>query len=183
MSSVQPYKISVSESTISKLKSKLAASTFPAENDCYSSWDYGTPLSDIKRLAAYWRDHFDWKAQERVLNEKLPQFTTVVDIDGFGPLNVHFVHKKGNGEKNIPLLFCHGWPGSFLEVMKILPLLTEGKNGVSFNVVAPSLPNFGFSEGAQRTGFGTPQYAEAIHKVMLNLGYEKYGEFELHGKI
>lgn len=59
---------------------------------------------------------------------------------------------------------------------KILPLLTDPKDGPSFHVVAPSLPNFGFSEGASKRGFGIPQYAEAMHKVMLQLGYNKYGK-------
>ena len=67
-------------------------------------------------------------------------------------------------------------PGSFLEVEKILPLLTKNANGVSFHVVAPSLPNFGFSQGPKKRGFGVAQYAEAMHKVMINLGYNKYGE-------
>lgn len=77
-------------------------------------------------------------------------------------------------------MICTG-PGSFLEVKKILPLLTSPEDdGVpSFHVVAPSLPNFVFSEGPKKKkkGFGLRQYAEAMHKVMLNLGYEKYGEW------
>lgn len=66
-------------------------------------------------------------------------------------------------------------PGSFLEVEKILPLLANPRNDVTFHVVAPSLPNFGFSQGPKKAGFGVAQYAEAMHKVMINLGYEKYG--------
>lgn len=66
-------------------------------------------------------------------------------------------------------------PGSFLEVNKILPLLTDPKDGPSFHVVAPSLPNYAFSEGPSKKGFGLPQYAEVMHKVMLQLGYNKYG--------
>lgn len=66
-------------------------------------------------------------------------------------------------------------PGSFLEVEKILPLLTASQNNVSFHVVAPSLPNFGFSQGPKKSGFGVAKYAEAMHKVMMNLGYNKYG--------
>lgn len=71
-------------------------------------------------------------------------------------------------------------PGSFLEVLKILPLLTEPKSGPSFHVVAPSLPNFGFSGRATKKGFGIPQYAEAMHQVMLKLGYDKYGEYQAY---
>lgn len=92
MPSITPYKISVPDSSISKLKSKLSDATFPSEVDFSDSWDYGTPLSDIKRLATYWRDHFDWRAQEKLLNEKLPQFTTTVEINDFGPMKIHFVH-------------------------------------------------------------------------------------------
>lgn len=66
-------------------------------------------------------------------------------------------------------------PGSFLEVEALLPLLTDPETGPAFHVVAPSLPNFGFSEGPSKPGFGVAQYAEAMHKVMLNLGYDQYG--------
>ena len=56
-----------------------------------------------------------------------------------------------------------------------MKLLTEGKNGVSFHVVAPSLPNFAFSEGVKQKGFDLSKYAEAVHKIMIKLGYNKYG--------
>lgn len=72
-------------------------------------------------------------------------------------------------------------PGSFLEVDKMLPLLTDSINEVSFHVVAPSLPNFGFSQGPKKAGFGVAQYAEAMHKVMINLGYDKYGMYRVCG--
>ncbi|KAJ6779815.1 hypothetical protein PWT90_01507 [Aphanocladium album] len=127
----------------------------------------------IKRLAEYWKTGFDWRAQEAKLNE-LPHFTTHVQVEGFGELGMHFIHQRGKDDDSIPLLFCHGWPGSFLEVTKILPLLTNPKTGPSFHVVAPSLPNFGFSDRVHKDGFSIFHYAEAIHKVMLNLGYTKY---------
>jgi len=68
-------------------------------------------------------------------------------------------------------------PGSFYEVLKILPLLTEPEDpeAPAFDVVAPSLPNFGFSDGVSKKGFSISQYAETLHKVMLNLEYDKYG--------
>jgi pimeloyl-ACP methyl ester carboxylesterase len=67
-------------------------------------------------------------------------------------------------------------PGSFLEVRKILPLLVQSEDP-SFHIVAPSLPNFGFSDRVDKTGFGIPQYAETLHKLMHKLGYQKYGTF------
>ncbi|CAG8960779.1 hypothetical protein HYFRA_00002316 [Hymenoscyphus fraxineus] len=171
-SSITPFKISISDAEISSLKSKLSASIFPDEVDFSNNWDYGTPLNDMQRLAKYWRDGFDWRAQEKILNE-MPQFTTKIEVDGFGELDIHFVHQKSE-EGSIPLLFCHGWPGSFIEVKKIISLLTKSGNGQSFHVVAPSLPGFGFSDAPKKAGFGIPQYAETVHKLMLKLGYNKY---------
>lgn len=61
---------------------------------------------------------------------------------------------------------------------KVLPLLADTKDGAAaFHVVAPSLPNFAFSQGVKKRGFGIAQYAEVCHKLMLKLGYKQYGEF------
>ncbi|KAK3692613.1 Alpha/Beta hydrolase protein [Podospora appendiculata] len=175
-SPITPFKIDIPDAAIESLKAKLSLATFPEEVPVSEDWNYGVPVSDLKRLAAHWKDGFDWRASETRLNTELPQFTTPIEVDGFGSLKIHFVHQKSERPGSIPLLFCHGWPGSFLEVSKILPLLTkpEGKDDVSFHVVAPSLPNFGFSEGPSKPGFGIRQYSECLHKLMLRLGYPKY---------
>ena len=78
---------------------------------------------------------------------------------------MHFIHQKSDVEGAIPLLFCHGWPGSFLEVTKMLPLLKGGDGRPAFHVVAPSLPNYGFSGACRKKGLGVKQYAEALNKV------------------
>src|SRR6266536_393781 len=106
-SNMKPFKISVHDSALESLKAKLAASTFPDEVTFSTTWDYGAPLADIKRLANYWRDGFNWRAQEAKLNET-PQFTTTVSVDGFEELEVHFVHQKSKRDGSVPLLFCHG---------------------------------------------------------------------------
>ncbi|OLN89995.1 putative epoxide hydrolase 5 [Colletotrichum chlorophyti] len=173
MDAIKPYQIRVPDSKIEELHAKLDIANFPPEFALTESWDYGTPVSEVKRLARYWRDGFDWRAVEAKLNE-LPQFTTSISVNGFGDLDIHFVHQKSEHQGAVPLLFVHGWPGSFLEVLKILPLLTTEKEGLSFDVVAPSLPNFGFSEGPEKPGFRIHQYAEVMHKLMLKLGYEQY---------
>lgn len=176
MAPVTPFKISVPDSDIERLKQKLSLTTFPQDVDFSDSWDYGAPLKDIKRLASYWQDGFDWRAAESKLNAELPQFSTFVSVDGFGDIDLHFVHQRSDRPDSIPLLFSHGWPGSFLEVVKILPLLVSpaGEDQPSFHVVAPSLPNYGFSGKVTRPGFGPPQYAEVCHKLMMQLGYDKY---------
>lgn len=182
MAPVTPFKISVPDADIERLKQKLSLATFPQDVDFSDSWDYGAPLGDIKRLAARWLDGFDWRAAEARLNAQLPQFTTPVPVDGFGDVDLHFVHQRSDRPDAIPLLFCHGWPGSFLEVVKILPLLVRGTDDdqddqdqqPTFHVVAPSLPNYGFSAKVTRPGFSPAQYAEACHRLMLALGYDRY---------
>ncbi|CRK15449.1 hypothetical protein BN1723_010677 [Verticillium longisporum] len=170
---IVPYKINVPDAKIEALKAKLDQTTYPDPAPVLEDWEYGAPRAATTRLAKYWRDGFDWRAQEAELN-KVPHFKTDVAVDGFGDIGVHFVHQESQAEDAIPLLFCHGWPGSFIEVVKILPLLTSADADVPFHVVAPSLPNFGFSDGVGKPGFGLAQYAEAIHKIMLKLGYDRY---------
>ncbi|KAJ0161417.1 putative epoxide hydrolase [Colletotrichum tanaceti] len=172
-SPIKPFKIEVPDSKIQELHAKLDIAKFPPASAFTDSWDYGTPVSEVKRLAERWRNGFDWRAAEARLNE-LPHFTTTVAVDGFGDLDIHFLHQKSKLPGAVPLIFVHGWPGSFLEVLKILPLLTTERNGLSFDVVAPSLPNFGFSDGPEKPGFRMPQYAEVMHKIMLKLGYNQY---------
>lgn len=155
---ITPYKISVSDAKLQRLKQKLALFDLPAEipADEEPPWTRGPPLSDIKRLANYWRDGYDWRAHEAHLNETLPQFITQVELPRFGTLDIHFVHAKAEGavgDKAIPLLFAHGWPGSFLEVSRILPLLVKGEGGPRFDVVAPSLVDFGFSSPSVKVRF------------------------------
>ncbi|KAI0671042.1 alpha/beta-hydrolase [Trametes maxima] len=169
----KPFTVAVPDADLELLHKKLELATFPDELQD-AGWDYGAPLADIKRLTAYWKDSFDWRKAEKAINE-LPQFTTDIEVDGFGSLNIHFVHQKSKVENAIPLLFVHGWPGQFLEVRKLLPILTAGSpDHPSFHVVAPSLPGFGFSEAPNKPGFGGFQYAEVVNKLMLSLGYDEY---------
>jgi len=113
----------------------------------------------VKRLAQYWQTGFDWRAQEAELNA-LPNYHQYVEVDGFPALDIHYLHQPSDAPDAIPLLFCHGWPGSYLEASKMLAALKQSNNGVSFHVVAPSLPNFGWSEGTKSKGFGLAQYAQ-----------------------
>ncbi|KAI0754245.1 alpha/beta-hydrolase [Daedaleopsis nitida] len=169
----QRYRLSVPDSELEFLKKKLEVFHLPDEIDG-AGWDYGAPLADIKRLVAHWQDGFDWRKAEAKIN-KLPMYTRDIVVEGFGTLNVHFVHQKSDVPNAIPLLFSHGWPGSFLEAQKLIPLLAAGgPDQPSFHVVAPSLPGFGFSEAPKKPGFAGPQYAEVFNKLMLSLGYSEY---------
>ncbi|ROW09336.1 hypothetical protein VPNG_05786 [Cytospora leucostoma] len=154
MSNIRRYQVAVPTTAVEKLHEKLAVSTFPDEVDG-AGWERGVRVADVKRITKYWHQEFSWASFEERLN-KLPHFEATISVEGFDPFQLHFLHQKSASPDAIPLLFVHG------------------SNKPSFNVVAPSLPNFGFSSRITKTGFGLRQYSEALHKLMLSLGYEQY---------
>jgi len=180
MTNEKPFQISIQEKALSLLQRKLDDTRLPDEIDG-ADWDYGVPLADIRRLIERWRNGYDWRAHEQELN-KLRMFTRPIEVEGFGELDVHYVHQRSSASGAIPLLFVHGCmssfdpsllssvvprdtrstgPGSFLEVKKILPLLIEASaDHPSFHVVAPSLPGYAWSEGVRKKGFHGKHYAE-----------------------
>ncbi|OSX57133.1 hypothetical protein POSPLADRAFT_1174607 [Postia placenta MAD-698-R-SB12] len=169
----RPFTISVADAELEFLQKKLALSRVPDELEG-ADWDYGVPLADVKRLLLRWQNGYDWRAAEAEIN-KIPQFTRQIEVEGFGKLDVHYVHQRSTVENAIPLLFIHGWPGHFLEVRKLLPLFTTASpDHPSFHVVALSLPGFGFSDAPTKRGFNGAKYAETCNKLMLALGYDEY---------
>ncbi|KAI1820048.1 microsomal epoxide hydrolase [Xylaria intraflava] len=171
---IKPYRISIPDAGLEDLRERLRRARFPAELDDVGN-DMGAPLKDVKRLATYWAEKYDWRKAEAELN-KFAQFTTIIQADGFEPLNIHFVHVRSSRADAVPLLFSHGWPGSILEVTKLLKPLTEPEDASqpAFHVVAPSLPGYGFSEGSKKRGFSIDQHGEVLHKIMIRLGYDEY---------
>ncbi|KAK0289372.1 hypothetical protein LTR35_002569 [Friedmanniomyces endolithicus] len=166
------YTINIPDDRIAALKQKLSHATFPDELEGTGN-EYGAPLAEVKRLTEYWKTSYDWKAAEAKLNA-LPNFHKSIKVDGFPALDIHYLHQPSDSPDAIPLLFCHGWPGSYIEVTKMLESLKQSIDGVSFHVVAPSLPNFAWSEGPKQRAFGLKQYAEVNHRLMHSLGYPKY---------
>lgn len=160
MTEIKPYQIHVLDHKIDRLKQKLALTDFPDQDADLEqdSWGQGPPVGEIKRLAEAWRASFDWRQVEAKLNE-LPHFIAQVNVDALGSFDVHFVHKRSSKPNAIPLLFLHGWPGSFYEVSKILYPLVQGSAEGSpvFDVVAPSLIDFGFSS-AGKVGASLPSF-------------------------
>ena len=174
MTQISPYKIAVPQAKLDRLKQKLALADFPDELE-EAGWDYGVPLADIKRLTAYWHNGYDWRKAEAELNETLPQFTVDIQVEGFETLKIHFVHQKSEVKGAIPLLFAHGWPGSFDEVRKIIPdLVKGGKDSPAFHVVAPSLPNFGFSQGTKKVRNRLPRFLHFVIISDFGEGYPVY---------
>jgi pimeloyl-ACP methyl ester carboxylesterase len=171
---VQPFQIQVPFSVLQDLQQRLERTRWPDEIPG-SGWDYGTNLDYLKELVEYWRNGFDWPAQERLLNS-FPQFKA--DVNGLG---IHFVHQEGKGPKPLPLILIHGWPGSFFEMYKVLGPLSDpasygGDPADAFHVVVPSLPGYGFSDHPQVRGMNVAQIADLFAKLMSEtLGYLKFG--------
>lgn len=168
-----PFKIEIPESTLIDLKTRLDNTRWPDEI-IDSSWDYGANLSYLKELIEYWRTQFNWRSQEKHINS----FSNFhADIDGF---NLHFIHERGKGSNPRPLLISHGWPCSFVEMLKIIPMLTDpekfgGDPNESFDVIVPSLPGFGFSDRPSVPGWGVQKIAEIFFKLMTEkLNYQQF---------
>jgi pimeloyl-ACP methyl ester carboxylesterase len=171
---VQPFKVEVSESTLQDLRDRLARTRWAGEIPG-SDWDYGTNLAYIKELTEYWRTDFDWRKQENMLNG-FSHFRTTV-----GGLGIHFIHEHGRGPNPIPIIVTHGWPSSFFELYKIIPLLSDpGAHGGdptdSFHVVVPSMPGYGFSDHTTERGMDVLKVADLWAELMTEgLGYSRFG--------
>jgi hypothetical protein len=114
------FNVHVSDAALLDLRHRLALTRWPDEI-LESGWEYGTSLEVTKRIVTHWLDAFDWRRAERELN-RLPQYQ--LEVEG---QRIHYVHVKGaSGSK--PLILTHGWPGSFMEMYKIIPLLTDPAN-------------------------------------------------------
>ena len=170
---VQPYKIEIPDSVLDDLKSRLERTRWPDELPD-TGWDYGSNLDYVKELVEYWRTKFDWHAQEKLINS-FSHFKSKVD-----GLNIHFIHEKGKGPNPMPLVITHGWPGTFFEMYKIIPMLSDpashgGDPADAFDVVAPSMPGYGFSDATDKRGLSVLSIGDLWAKLMSeNLGYQKF---------
>ena len=139
-----------------------------------SEWDYGFNREFLVELCEYWSTDFDWELQVERLNQ-LPNYRFQSQYG-----SVHFLHLKGRGKSSLPLIMTHGWPGSYLEMLEMIPLLTDpiahGANSAdSFDLVIPSLPGFGFSDRPASAGMNAFRIADIWVDLMRSLGYERFG--------
>lgn len=170
---IRPFTIAVPDSVLEDLQARLARTRLPDQIPG-TGWTYGTDRAYMEELLAYWRDGFDWRAQERRL-AALDHFVTTID-----GVDVHFVHQRSERPDAVPLLLIHGWPGSFVEFAGIVgPLVDPAAHGGdaadAFHVVAPSLPGFGFSGKPAEPGWSPERMADALAALMDRLGYDRYG--------
>jgi pimeloyl-ACP methyl ester carboxylesterase len=168
----QPFVIKIEQEKLDDLDRRLAQARWP-DSLSDSDWQYGTNLEYMKELADYWRNQFNWRVQEQAMNS-FSHFR--MNVDGFG---IHFIHERGRGPNPVPLMMIHGWPGTFWEMHRILPLLIDpakhgGNPNDSFDVVIPSLPGYGFSDRPTKPGMNGPRMADLFTELMSRLGYSRF---------
>jgi len=162
-----PFTIAIADVDVADLRSRLQHARFPDEVEG-AGWDYGTSLAFLRRFVAYWSNAFDWRAAEARLNG-YPQFTELVDGE-----TVHFVHVRGKGANPVPVLLTNGWPSNFVELLPLVDRLTAETDGVSFDVIIPSLPGYGFSSRPRKKGMNLTQIGHLWAELMEQLGYSRF---------
>ena len=171
-SDIRPFHVSFPEEQLADLRRRVKATKWP-ERETVADDTQGVQLATMQALASYWANSYDWRKTEARINS-YPHFIT--NIDG---LDIHFIHVKSKEKNALPIIITHGWPGSFIEQMKVIdPLTNPTKYGGSatdaFDVVIPSLPGYGFSGKPTSPGWNPVRIAKAWTTLMRNLGYTKF---------
>lgn len=169
---IRPFRVDIPEAAVVDMRKRIVATRWPAK-EIVSDQSHGVQLAKLQALAKYWGTDYDWRKGEKKLNE-VPQFMT--NIDG---LEIHFAHVKSRHPNAMPLLMTHGWPGSILELIKVVGPLTNptahgGRAEDAFDLVMPSLPGYGFSAKPTSVGWGPERIGRAWHQLMQRLGYKRY---------
>ena len=170
---IQPFQINIPDEVLDDMRQRIANTRWPDEIP-NTDWDYGSNMAYVRELADYWLNEFDWRKQEAMLNG-FSQFRA--DVEGMG---IHYIHERGKGPNPIPLVITHGWPSTFFEMYKIIPLLSDpashgGNAEDAFDVIAPSMPSYGFSDRTTERGWSVSRVGDMWVSLMDVLGYDKFG--------
>ncbi|KAI4471858.1 epoxide hydrolase 1-related [Holotrichia oblita] len=171
--SIRPFKINIPQKVIDDLNQRLQNArpfTPPLEGIQHQ---YGINTKLLSEVVEFWKTKYNWKERQTFLNQ-YPQFKT--NIQG---LDIHFLHVKPTntkGLKVLPLLLLHGWPGSVREFYELIPLLTKPQPGKDFvfEIIAPSLPGYGFSDAAAKPGLSAVKMSAIFRNLMHRLGFNKF---------
>jgi pimeloyl-ACP methyl ester carboxylesterase len=169
---VRPFTVDVPEADLEDLRARIQAARFP-DKETVEDQSQGTQLGTLQALARYWATEYDWRRCEAQINS-FPHFIT--EIDG---LDIHFIHARSEHENALPIVVCHGWPGSIVEQLKIIDPLRDptaygGDASDAFHVVVPSMPGYGYSGKPTNTGWGPDRIGRAYVELMRRLGYTKF---------
>ncbi len=169
---ISPFRVDMPDEVIADLRRRIASTRWPSR-ELVTDRSQGVQLATLQELARYWANGYDWRACEARLNA-LPQFKT--EIDG---VDIHFIHVKSPHADALPLIMTHGWPGSVIELLGVVGLLTDpaahgGRAEDAFDLVLPSLPGYGFSAEPTEVGWAPGRVARAWAELMHRLGYTRY---------
>ena len=170
---VEPFEVRVDRTDLVDLHDRLSRTRFP-EALPGEGWDAGMPVAYLRELVEYWRTTYDWQREQARLN-RFDQFRTTIDGQ-----SIHFIHARSPHAGALPVLLIHGWPGSVVEFLDVIPRLVDptsygGRAEDACHVVVPSLPGYGFSEPPRTGGWDVTRIAAAFIGLMARLGYDRYG--------
>lgn len=170
---IEPFNIRMDDSDLEDLRVRLGRTRYPDQIEG-TGWEAGIPITYLRELVEYWSDTYDWRREEDRLNG-FDHFRTRIQGQ-----SIHFIHARSPHEDAFPLLLTHGWPGSVVEFLDVIPRLTDplahgGRAADAFHVVAPSLPGYGFSEPPRTRGWDVRRIAQAFIGLMARLDYGRYG--------
>jgi pimeloyl-ACP methyl ester carboxylesterase len=169
---IRPFRSNVPDDALVDLRQRVKATRWP-DRETVPDQSQGVQLAKMQELVRYWGSGYDWRKVEAKLNA-LPQFTT--NIDG---VDIHFIHVRSRHKNALPVIITHGWPGSVIELLKVIAPLTDptahgGSAADAFDVVIPSIPGYGFSGKPTGTGWDPDHIARAWAELMKRLGYSRY---------
>lgn len=168
----RPFKIAIADEVLADMRGRIARTRLP-DLPRTTGWIDGCDLWQLGAFLGYWATEFDWRAFEARVN-RYQQYLTLID-----GAEIHFLHVPVAADvrakaRVVPALLLHGWPGSWVEFLQIIELLTTERNGIAFDLVIPSLPGFGFSRRATDGPMGLPRAADIFARLMGSLGYERF---------
>lgn len=170
---MEDFTVSIPQRDLDDLRERLARTRWPSDLGAGDALQ-GMSTSYLRELADYWCEEFDWRAAERRINEFRQHRVQVSGVP------VHFIREPGKGPAPIPLILSHGWPWSFWDWQKVIGPLADpaafgGDSTDAFEVIVPSLPEFGFSTPTGRTDLNFWKMADLWHELMTRvLGYSRY---------
>jgi len=171
-----PFAVDVPDADLDDLRRRIRATRW-ADDVGNDRWTYGVERGWLEDVARHWTETFDWRAHEAAMNAH-PQLR--VEIDG---QVIHAVHVRGRGPDPIPLVATHGWPWTWWDLAGLIGPLTDpaahGRDpALSFDLVLPTLPGFGWSRPLSRTGIDVRATARWWVELMTGvLGYDRFGAY------
>lgn len=172
-SSAKPFTLNVSDQDLSEWRqllqlSRLAPDTWEGRQE---DRRFGVSRKWLEEAKEYWLNKYDWQAQQKRINSFDNFKMQVENVD------VHFVALFSEKKDAIPIVFMHGWPGSFIEFLPMCDLIRNqySAKDLPYHIIVPSLPGYTLSlvQSAEKE-WKLEDSARIMNQLMLNLGFDGY---------